>query len=291
MNRFVLALLAPLLLASCFFAPGKFVSDMRVDADGDFSFAYKGEIVFMTDPDKMGGGPGFTGSEVDVFDAEKCWGAVPRKDGMVVPLPSGEAAKERDCTAAELAERKKQREESAERQKQEAKRFAQLIGFDPSDEASMREFTAQLEKQAGWRSVRHKGGGVFEVDYRVEGKLDRDLVFPVFPKVSAIFPMLVARVRTDGAVQVSAPAFAGAASNGLTGGSLIGMMGIGSIRQGAKSPLPAPDGTFTITTDAEVLTNNTEDGHRGGAGGARVLSWRVTGASRTAPEALLRPRP
>lgn len=289
MRRLVLALLAPLLLASCFFAPGKFTSDMRVGADRSFEFAYRGEIVFITDPNKLNGGA----ADVGDLAEQKCWGAIPDSKGVVAPLPAGESPKERDCTPGEIAQQKKWREESAERQKLEAKRMAQLIGFDPSDEASMREFTAQLEKHAGWRSVRHKGGGVFEVDYRVTGALDRDFVFPVFPRVSAIFPMVVARVRADGAVQVSAPAFAGLAGNTMTGGSLIGMMGMDGLRPGGKTALPAPDGTFTITTDAEILTNNTEDGPRDGprdGAGAQTLSWRVTGASQTAPEALLRPR-
>lgn len=194
--------------------------------------------------------------------------------------------RERPCTAEESAEYAANQAESSERKKQERAQAAQMLGFDPEDEATMRAFAAQIGKQAGWKSVSYRGKGIFDVDYAVSGALDRDFVFPIFPKSNMIYPMLVARKRADGAVQVSAPAFAGPAASGM--GAMMGM-GIGQMNPAATTGAPLPDGTFTIRTDAEILTNNTEDGPAA-AGARRTLTWRISPQTTAAPEALLKPR-
>ena len=43
--RLVLALLAPLALASCLYEPGKFESALTLNADRSFTFSYKGEVI------------------------------------------------------------------------------------------------------------------------------------------------------------------------------------------------------------------------------------------------------
>ena len=43
--RLVVALAAPLLLASCFLSPGKFVSTLDIRKDRSFTFTYVGEII------------------------------------------------------------------------------------------------------------------------------------------------------------------------------------------------------------------------------------------------------
>jgi hypothetical protein len=45
MARLVVALAAPLLLASCFLSPGKFVSTLDIRKDRSFTFTYVGEII------------------------------------------------------------------------------------------------------------------------------------------------------------------------------------------------------------------------------------------------------
>ena len=44
MHRFVLALLAPLLLTGCFMVPGKFAATLDLRSDGTFTYTYDGEI-------------------------------------------------------------------------------------------------------------------------------------------------------------------------------------------------------------------------------------------------------
>lgn len=51
-TRLVAALAAPLLLASCLLAPGKFTSRLVLNADRSFTYSYVGEA-FALDPDQM----------------------------------------------------------------------------------------------------------------------------------------------------------------------------------------------------------------------------------------------
>jgi len=50
----------------------------------------------------------------------------------------------------------------------------------------------------------------------------------------------------------------------------------------------ALDGTFTLTTDAEIGMHNEEGGAQPGPGGMKTLTWRVTPLTRDAPTASLR---
>lgn len=285
-RRLAVALAAPLLLTACIFTPGKFTSAMTVTGER-FTFAYKGEVVFISAYD--------VGDAMNTMGEQKCYGPVPDDGGMVTETEDSveiDWTKERPCTAAEKAEQTKSRADNAERQKKEREQAAKMFGFDPTDEATIRDFTTQLTKQAGWKSVVHKGKGVFEIDYQMSGTLDRDFVFPVFPKANVLFPMLIARRRTDGSVQVSAPAFAqfGAGMGGMGGmGAMMGMgamAGMTGTAPNAPKP-PMPDGMFTLSTDAEILTNNTEDGPSM-AGATRTLSWKVNATTEQGPETLLR---
>ena len=59
-------------------------------------------------------------------------------------------------------------------------------------------------------------------------------------------------------------------------------------KDGADSPdLPQLDGTFTFTTDAEVLANNTDEGPQPAPNGKK-LEWKVTQRTAAAPTALVK---
>ena len=49
----------------------------------------------------------------------------------------------------------------------------------------------------------------------------------------------------------------------------------------------ALDGTFTLDTDAEIVSQNNEDGPQP-AGGRKTISWKVSPLTRDAPTAVLR---
>ncbi|MBB5686306.1 hypothetical protein [Sphingobium boeckii] len=310
-SRIMLAIAMPFLLASCLYSPGKFTSAMDVKADGRFSFHYKGEIVFLSLFQMMNEGKSST------FDDGKCWGPLPDApgdgageaaaeasygmverstdsgkietvdpdaDAPAVVVPSAEW-KERDCTKEELAERAEQKVQRQARDKEEAQKFEQLLGFNPEDEKSMQAFAAQMTKLAGWKSVVYRGKGIFDVDYQIAGTLDRDFVFPVYPEATYVYPMVLARKRADGAVQITAPAFGNTASNPMASMALFGAAA--EMRKARTENYTAAEGSFTITTDAPILTNNTDDGPAA-AGAQQTLTWPVTVKISKVPETLLR---
>lgn len=51
--RLAFALCAPLLLASCLFTPGRFVSTLDIKADRSFTFTYAGEVVVIDPNDEL----------------------------------------------------------------------------------------------------------------------------------------------------------------------------------------------------------------------------------------------
>ena len=270
---------APLLLTACLWGPGKFASDLTLK-DGSFVLAYRGEIVLQTPPDAQAKAEPWTPDKV------RC-----RKDGEVEVQPwigSVEADDDnpvRPCTAAEIAKARTDYEtqaaERAKTKREEAEQMAKMFGLPGFDEESNRAFAAKLSKYAGYRSVQYRGKGVFDVDYHFEGRATQDFVFPAMPDNDFLIPFVAIRRRADGSVLVTAPAF--------TGG--VGPLGVraGAAAAGAMKdgPVSRAQGRFTIITNGEVLTNNSEDGASPHAVG-RQVRWDVGAGSTKIPEALIR---
>jgi hypothetical protein len=135
-------------------------------------------------------------------------------------------------------------------------------------------------KYAGWRTVTYRGHGLFDVDYHFEGRATQDFLFPALPDNNLIIPFIALRRRTDGSVLVTAPAFTGGA-----GPMSAAAAGAGDMAKGG--PVSRANGRFTIVTDGEILTNNSEDGPAPHPIG-RQLHWDVGAASNKIPEALIR---
>ena len=275
---------AMLLLTSCLWAPGKFASDLTVRKDGSFVLNYRGEIVLELPPFDPSQ---FAPEPWDPKTMARC-----HRSGKTEWLPSasaevpGEKDPLRPCTADELAKLKAQHERDAiDNQKEkraQSDQAAKMFGLSGLDDESNRAFAAKLSKYAGWRTVTYRGNGVFDVDYHMEGRATQDFVFPALPDDNLLIPFIAIRRRADGSVLVTAPA--------LTGGS--GALGEGMAaaadapgRQGM--PASRAEGRFTIITDGEILTNNSEDGPAPNAVG-RQLHWDVNSASTKIPEALIR---
>jgi hypothetical protein len=277
MNRWtkiLLAIAAPLMLAGCLWSPGKFQSNLDIRRDGSFALDYKGEILFQMPQDDAT-------PEAWSDDKAHC-----TKDGGAnLAIADGET---RPCTADEIATLKRMFEaKEAERiaaKRKENEEMARTFGLPGTDDASNRRFAATLMKYAGWRSVAYKGNGVYDVDYSVRGRLDQDFAFPLMPDSDLMLPFIAIRRRADGSVQVNSPAFAGGEGPFAARASLMGL----SRKAGGDEPLRA-DGTFTITTDGEILTNNSADGPAAHARG-RALTWQVSPSTTKTPEALIRLR-
>jgi hypothetical protein len=139
-------------------------------------------------------------------------------------------------------------------------------------EAKFKAIGEALTKEAGYRSVTYKGDGVFAIDYQISGKLTHAFLWPYNLDAEVIFPFVVIELRGKDAVRVKAPAFGNddSPAKGKAADS--------------KSKL---DGTFTLVTDGEIVSQNNEDGATS-TGSRRTVVWKATPLSKDAPMAVVR---
>jgi hypothetical protein len=247
------ALAAPLLLTGCLWGPGKFTSDLTLKKDGSFVLDYRGELVLQLPADE---------------DLQPWTDAKAKCDGDGKP---------RACTTAEIAERKA----AYEKKREDAAQMAKAFGVPGLDDQANRLFATKLAKYAGWRSVAYRGNGVFDVDYHFEGRATQDFVFPALPDNDLLIPFIAIRRRADGSVLVTAPAFTGGS------GPMAARAGAAATSRMKDGPVSRAQGRFTVITDGEILTNNSEDGPAAHPLG-RQLRWDVGPASKKIPETLIR---
>ncbi|MES2290722.1 MAG: hypothetical protein V4530_13390 [Pseudomonadota bacterium] len=151
------------------------------------------------------------------------------------------------------------------------------------NEAKLRAMADALSKEAGYKSVVYRGKGKFDIDYAITGRLDHGFVFPFNTDAEVMFPFLAIELRQGGLVRVKAPGFANSKSNGMPDAT-------GGLASRPSADLAKYlDGVFTIDTDAEIVSQNTEEGAKA-AGKRKTLSWKATPLTKDAPAAVLRLR-
>jgi hypothetical protein len=151
------------------------------------------------------------------------------------------------------------------------------------EEAQFRRLVEALSKEYGYRSVRYLGERLLAIDYRISGNLDHGFVFPFNLDGEILTPFLAIELRGRDRIRVKAPGFA-AEANGTSTSSMI---------PANKNPASLLDGQFTLTTSAEIISQNQEDGAQKLPDGRRRISWTITPATQDAPTAVLEvsPRP
>lgn len=267
-----------LLLTGCLVSPGKFESQLVLKSEGTFSFAYEGEIFFLG-LSKLAQ----MGAASEEFEAATCY---------------DDNYDEVECTEAELDEQRSAWEANAqaraEKAQKEAAQMAQLMGgIDPTDPEATEELRQLLLRHRGWNRVEHKGDGLFDVSYAVEGELSHDFMYPViegFPSANLFVQVIL---RDNDAVRVNAPGFSAENDNNPMGAMMGGMAGLANLGNGGgEGPelpdLPVLDGTFRIITDGEILANNTDEGAQPAANGWKTLDWKIDQRTASAPTALIR---
>ena len=147
-------------------------------------------------------------------------------------------------------------------------------------DAQYREVAAQLSKEAGYRTVEYRGDGLFYVDYEISGVLSHNFVYPYNLDTMMVFPWVSVELRGKDAVRVKATGFAK---------QDLSSMGVPTAPGGSKAPSKV-NGTFTLTTDAGVVSQNNEEGVET-VGSNTVITWRVTPTTPDAPMAVLRVKP
>ena len=245
-----LAVLAPVLLVGCAFSPGKFVSTLTILADRSFTFSYQGEVIAVDIAGEMAKGMG---------DAFKGLGDADEKKKTTTSLLRDAAWQEDKDTPPT---------EDGDSAADDAKEAAEK-------EAKFKAIAEALTKEAGYRSVTYKGDGVFVVDYQISGKLTHNFLWPYNLDAEVIFPFVVMELRGADTVRVKAPAFGDSESPGK------------GKSDDAKSKL---DGTFTLITDGEIVSQNNEDGAKTD-GTRRTVAWKATPLSKDAPMAVVKLAP
>lgn len=277
-----LAAAVTILLTGCLLSPGKFTSQLELKNGGTFSYSYDGEIYLLalSKLAEVGNKAERAGNE---FNEQPCY--------------SDDDFEERTCTADDISEQKRGweagREDKIKSQKQDAEMMgAMLGGIDPADPRAAEEIANRLRRQKGWKAVEYKGDGLFLVEFRIEGRLDHDFLFPTIERFPLSNIFVQAANRNDGTVRVDAPGFSAQSGGNPYQGMVAGMAGVfsnsGNQDGSEKLPIiPKLDGTFRIVTDGEILANNTDEGPRQSAAG-KILEWTINNRTAAAPTALIR---
>jgi hypothetical protein len=262
-----------LVLAGCLLMPGKFTSALDIRKDGTFTYGYTGEIHLLA-----------LSKLADMSSAAQA-------NASFEPEPCvDDNYEEKVCTDEELATQKEEWEAERARAEERRKRDGEsmkavLGGIDPANPKAAEEFAQRLRRQAGWKKVEHKGDGLFVVDFSITGTLDHDFAFPTIERMAMVSPFVQLSSRQDGTVRMDGSAFGPAQA----GGPYADMMKAAALSEGGKDgpDIPKIEGTFTLTTDGEILANNTDEGPTDHAAG-QMLSWTVNAQSQAAPMALIK---
>jgi len=143
-------------------------------------------------------------------------------------------------------------------------------------DAKNRTIAATLAKETGYRKVTYLGDGKFSIDYAISGTLDHSFLWPYNVDAEIMFPFIAVELRANNTVRIKAPAFA----NENSKSSSMGMPGMDK----ASSQL---DGVFKLDTNAEIVSQNNEDGAVT-TGGRKTITWKATPLTKDAPSAVLR---
>lgn len=265
-TRLALALLAPFVLTGCLLAPGKFVSNLTINADRSFSFSYVGEVYAIDLSDEMSKGLGGLSDKSGDDSSDDSDAAQPGDssfgDDSDTPKPRRIAFQQADSDT-----------------KVDATGDAKDAKNSAKNDEKNRAIAEALSKEAGYRKVTYEGGGKFLIDYAISGSLTHGFVWPFNTDAEIIFPFIAVELRANGTVRVNAPAFA-------KDNSKSGPMGSGGDQTSDKL-----DGVFTLNTNAEIISQNNEDGAVAAAGGRKTVTWKATPLTRTAPLAVLKLNP
>ncbi len=246
--RWLVLVAAPLLLTSCLLEPTKFVSTLDIAPDRTFTFSYVGEVRLMESKPDLPVPESSNESEDDATEPDSI-------EARYMAI----AATSSDSSAANSA-------------------IPSSAGDSPEDAAKLELLAETLRSEYGYRAARYIGNRTLAIDYRISGTLDHAFTFPFNPDGEVIIPFIAIELRGKDRVRIKAPAFA---NDDSKANPASGMMG------GSEKP-SLLDGTFTLTTAAEIVSQNQEDGAKRLPDGKNRVSWTVNANTRDAPMAVLR---
>ena len=154
---------------------------------------------------------------------------------------------------------------------------------------TFRKLAAELAKESGYRTVEYRGNGVFYVDYAISGVLTHNFLYPYNLDNHVLMPWIVIELRGKDMIRVKAPGYARPDMSGMGMGGSMGALGAMPL-PGAENPAGRMEGTFTLTTDAELVSQNNEEGAEQ-VGSDKTVVWKVNASTADAPMASLRVKP
>ncbi len=256
--KWVAALAAPMLLTGCFFAPGKFESELDIGADGRFSFAYRGEIVAVM-PDGPVSPPKPRANTASATDGDN-------------PEPS--AADTAEAAAAEARRKAEARAELLAALRREP-------GYgrveDRGDDIFYVEYTATGTLTHNFVWPYNQDAGLVMPFVALERRQDGH--------IRATAPAFGASAMAEGMGQLG-----GLAMLGQMGAKRDAPSGSGG-NTPPRDPSARRDGRFTVTTDAPIIMQNQESGARPAPNGKQSVTWRVTSTNKTVPTIIVRGQP
>jgi len=260
LGRLAFLAAAPLILSSCFLTPGKFTSKLVINADRSFSFSYQGEVIALDVGDDFTKGLG--------GDDSKDKG--PEDDQSFDP-PADDGAEETEAGFIQIGWQDDDKADKGGMVDDDAAKKAE------EKDRKLRAVADALRKERGYKSVDYVGQGKFVIDYAISGTLTHNFIYPFNIDAEAVFPFIAVELRGADIVRVKAPGFGkeSSGSEAMPGG-------------GGADSRKAIDGVFTLETDAEIVSQNNEDGATTGAGGRRTISWKITPLTKDAPTAVLK---
>lgn len=281
-----LAAAAALALSACIVSPGAFRASLDLRKEGEFTFAYTGEIYLLALSQLADMAKDAEGSD-DEFTQQPCY--------------DDEEFEERTCTEEEVAEQKRVWEESAASRAKEKERDAEMMkamlgGIDPADPEAAEELAERLRRQEGWKRVDYRGNGLFDVEFELAGGMGHDFAFPTLERFPMSNGFVIATLRQGKTVRIEAPGFATQGSGNPFQGMMSGMAGMfGAVAaaqaddeaEGAAAKVPQMAGTFRVITDGQILANNTDEGPKADPAG-QVLEWEINKRTQAAPMALIK---
>jgi hypothetical protein len=151
----------------------------------------------------------------------------------------------------------------------------------------MKTLAEALSREYGFRSVKYIGNRKLAIDYAISGRLDHAFVFPFNPDGDVILPFIAVELRGKDRLRVKAPGYANQQSMSASLGGLGGMPAAGADADASS----ALDGTFTLTTNATIVSQNQEDGAQTLPDGAKKIVWKANPQTKEAPLAVLQVSP
>lgn len=155
-----------------------------------------------------------------------------------------------------------------------------------ADRTRMIALADTLSKEHGYRSVKYLGNYHFAVDYSVSGRLTHNFIYPFNIDGEIVIPFIAMELRGTDRVRIKAPGYANDESrNGGQMGAALGGLASGPSGDARPSEL---DGTFTLTTGAEIISQNQEAGAVTLPDGRKRIVWRATPQTKDAPVVALK---